>query len=76
MQDFTISMVFSGPVLPAYKAAFNAAAQTWQALIPGFAAGVIPKPLVINASFPFIDGPGGVLGQVWATPIAVLYLYI
>jgi hypothetical protein len=61
---FDIQIQFTGVVPPAYQQAFAAAESVWETLLPGFAPGILPKPLVINASFPFIDGVGGVLGMV------------
>jgi hypothetical protein len=68
-QDFTIVISFTGLVPATYQAAFASAAQTWQALLPGFLPGIVPRPLAINASFPYIDGKGGVLGQSGPTRV-------
>lgn len=70
--DFDIVINFVGVVPAAYQAAFAAAEQTWELLLPGLLAGIAPIQLKIDASFPAIDGAGKILGQV---PRALLFFF-
>ena len=68
---FDIVVQYTGTVPLAYQAAFAAAEATWELLLSGYRPGIAAGQLVISASFPAIDGPGGVLGQVGAPAVCV-----
>ena len=65
---FSITLNFAASVTAQQQVIFNQARTTWQSMIPAYRTGVIgPTALVINASVPFIDGAGGVLGSAGPT---------
>jgi hypothetical protein len=61
--DIVVS--FSGSFDPAFKPSFDAAEWVWEIMLSDYAPGIVPFPIVINASFPAIDGVGLILGQVF-----------
>ena len=61
--DIVVS--FSGSFDPAFKPSFDAAEWAWEIMLSDYAPGIVPFPIVINASFPAIDGVGLILGQVF-----------
>jgi hypothetical protein len=65
---FDISLTFDGTVSPARQATFNAAAALWEGLLPNYKTGVTgPASVVISATLPAGDGPGGILGSAGPT---------
>jgi subtilisin-like proprotein convertase family protein len=74
VSEFNIEIRFTDSSLtPAQQAVFTAAAERWQEIILGDVPGVVVPgeglvdDLIIEASAPAIDGPGGILGQAGPT---------
>lgn len=62
--EFDIVVNFAAAPSAEVAAAFAAAEEVWETVLSGYAPGIGPRQLLINAAVAPIDGAGGVLGQV------------
>ena len=64
---FTITLNFDPSVTAPQQSVFNTAKATWESLVTGYQPGISLTGITIDASIPFIDGAGGILGQAGPT---------
>jgi hypothetical protein len=65
--DFDISVNFQSGLTTSQQNVFSQAEEFWESIIIGYQNEYAGPGLVIDASGPSIDGPGGVLGQAGPT---------